>query len=66
MQESKYYWIKSTGEVIEIDRDKFLEYDKKNMYRKNKRRLIWKAGNDVSFVHIDNWVSIDVIKEIIN
>lgn len=66
MIESKYYWIKSTDEVVEVDRDTFLEYDKKNMYRKNKRKLIWKAGNDISFVQIDNWVSIDVLKEIIN
>lgn len=66
MIESKYYWIKSTDEVVEIDRDTFLQYDKKNMYRKNKRKLIWKAGNDISFVQIDNWVSIDVLKELIN
>ena len=66
MRKENYYWIKSTGEVIEVDRDKFLELDRQNAMNTNKHQLVWKTENSVSFIEIGNWVSIDVLKKIID
>jgi len=48
------------------DREKFLNLDyQNNQNRRIKHKLIWRNGNDICFIEINNWVSIDVLKEVI-
>lgn len=57
---SRFYWLKSNGEIIEIHRDKALKFEKNHL-------IIWKAGNDIAFIGKEKlWYPIESLKKIIN